>query len=104
MANRAALSAPSMAMQPTGIPRGICTVDSRLSSPSMVEDFTGTRHGFVRFRPEVVQFFHDDISDYNGNWSGLAQDIAGEIFDQELLGIHFCTADKRECGAQTGKE
>ena len=69
-----------------------------------VEDFTGTRHGFICFMPEVLQFEDDNLADYNGNWSGLAQDIAGEIFDQELLGIHFCTADKRECGAQTGKE
>ena len=56
-----------------------------------VEDFTGTRHGFVRFQPEVIQFFHDDISDYNGNWSGLAQDIAREVFG-DARGIHFCTA------------
>ena len=55
-------------------------------------DFTGTKHGFVRFKPEVIQFFHDDISDYNGNWSGLAQDIAREVFTQAPAGIHFCTA------------
>ena len=56
-----------------------------------VEDFTGTRHGFVRFRPEVIQFFHDSLADYNGNWSGLAQDIAREVFE-DARGIHFCTA------------
>jgi hypothetical protein len=58
-----------------------------------VVDFTGTRHGFVRFQPEVIQFFHDDISDYNGNWSGLAQDIAREVFEGEYRGVHFCTAE-----------
>ena len=57
-----------------------------------VTDFTGTRHGFVRFVPEVIQFFHDDISDYDGRWSGLAQDIAREVFEDETRGIHFCTA------------
>ena len=63
-----------------------------------VVDQTGTRHGFVRFQPEVIQFFDDDISDFNGNWSGLAQDIAREVFSECYHGIHFCTADLRENG------
>lgn len=54
-------------------------------------DVTGTTHGYVRFKPEVIQFFDDDLSDYNGNWSGLAQDIAKELFYLSP-GIHFCTA------------
>ena len=57
-----------------------------------VVDFTGARHGFVVFKPQVVQFFDDDISDFNGNWSGLAQDIAREVFGAEMRGVHFCTA------------
>ena len=57
-----------------------------------VTDFTGSRHGFVCFRPTVVQFFDDNLADLNGNWSGLAQDIAREVFDQEMASIHFCTA------------
>ena len=61
-----------------------------------VQDFTGTRHCFVRFRPNVVQFPADNLNDYSGNWTGLAQDIAGEVFDSETIGIHFCTADARE--------
>ena len=68
-----------------------------------VTDFTGTRHGFVRFQPEVIQFFDDNISDYSGNWSGLAQDIAAEVFDCELAGIHFCTVDKHEVGENSAK-
>ena len=67
-----------------------------LKDIKQVEDFTGTPHGFVRFQPEVIQFFHDDISDYNGNWSGLAQDIAKEVFDNKTLGVHFCTAAVNE--------
>lgn len=59
-------------------------------------DQTGTPHGFVRFRPQVVQFFDDNIADFNGNWTGLAQDIATEVFASECRGIHFCTADVRE--------
>ena len=60
-----------------------------------VRDFSGTLHGFVRFKPEVIQFFHDDISDYNGNWSGLAQDIAKEVFCGSPF-VHFCTAGVNE--------
>lgn len=59
-----------------------------------VEDSAGITHGFVRFQPEVIQFFQNDISDYNGNWSGLAQDIAKEVFVNQ--NVHFCTADLRE--------
>ena len=56
-------------------------------------DAADTLHGYVMFKPEVVQFFNDDLSDYNGNWSGLAQDIAKEVFN-DMAGIHFCTAEK----------
>ena len=41
-ASSAAFSAPLMATVATGMPEGICTVDSRLSRPSMVLDLTGT--------------------------------------------------------------
>lgn len=56
-----------------------------------VRDQTETVHGYVRFKPKVVQFLHDDIGDYNGNWTGLAQDIAKELFPN-VAGVHFCTA------------
>ena len=55
------------------------------------DDFTGAHHGYVLFKPEVVQFFNDDLGDLNGNWNGLAQDIAREVFRDECRGIHFCT-------------
>lgn len=64
-----------------------------------VVDFAGTRVGFVRFQPEVVQFHDDDTSDFNGNWNGLAEDIAREVFTEGYRGISFCTADKRETEA-----
>lgn len=66
-------------------------------------DQTGSRHSFVRFKPEVIQFFNDDASDYNGNWSGLAQDIAREVFEDEYRGIHFCTAPVNEAADDPGK-
>lgn len=70
-----------------------------------VEDFTGAAHTFVRFNPEVIQFFDDDISDYSGIWSGLAQDIAKEVFyDVEAEeGVHFCTAALNPC-KETGSK
>ena len=59
-------------------------------------DATDTHHVYVRFVPEVVQFYNDDLGDYNGNWSGLAADIADEVFENDYRGVCFCTADKRE--------
>ena len=61
-----------------------------------VVDQAGVQHGFVRFQPEVIQFFNDDLTDFNGNWSGLAQDIAREVFEDDYRGVNFCTADLRE--------
>ena len=61
-----------------------------------LKDTAGFRHSFVRFMPEVVQFFNDDMSDASGNWSGLAQDIAREVFTDGARGVNFCTADLRE--------
>ena len=67
-----------------------------LKDIKVAADHTGTVHGYVRFQPEVIQYFDDDISDYNGNWSGLAMDIAREIFADSSRGVHFCTAEVRE--------
>lgn len=66
-------------------------------------DVHGFGHSFVRFEPEVVQFFDDDISDYSGNWSGLAQDIAKEVFEGTNWEIGFCTADLNENEEDTAK-
>ena len=61
-----------------------------------IRDDMGMLHGYVRFQPEVLQFFNDDLSDFNGLWSGLAQEIAKEVFTNQ--NVHFCTADLRENG------
>ena len=61
-----------------------------------IKDFAQAQHLFVRFKPEVVQFFNDDTSDLNGNWSGLAQDIARDVLDIGLCGVHFTTAPVEE--------
>lgn len=59
-----------------------------------VVDAAGASHGYVRFKPEVVQFFDDNLADYSGNWSGLAEDIAREVFENDSTGMYFCTAAK----------
>jgi hypothetical protein len=51
--------------------------------------FAGGRT-FVLFQPEVVQFFDDDLSDYNGLCTTLYQDIAREVFDTDAQ-VSFCT-------------
>lgn len=66
--------------------------NGRVQDIKEITDFVGAQHLFIRFKPEVVQFFNDDITDPNGNWSGLAQDIARDVLDITSVGIHFCTA------------
>ncbi len=61
-----------------------------------LKDMSGTSHLYLRFVPEVIQFFNDDISDYNGNWNGLAEDIAREVFNTAGMEINFCTAPIEE--------
>lgn len=68
-----------------------------------LKDASGFDHGYVRFKPEVVQFFDDNISDYNGNWSGLAADIAKEVFENDSTGMHFCTASKEKTNKPLGE-
>jgi len=58
------------------------------------KDPAGVDWNYVLFAPEVVQFFDDDIGDYYGNWTGLAEDIAREVFAENSLGVNFCTAPK----------
>lgn len=69
-----------------------------------LDDQTGTHHGYVRFQPEVIQFYDDNLFDYDGNWSGLAQDIAVEVFAERARGVHFCTADARKNGTKEDGE
>lgn len=59
-------------------------------------DFTGTTQGYVRFEPDVIQFYDDNLEDYSGNWTGLVQDVAEEVFNDGMREVHFCTVDVRE--------
>ena len=45
---------------------------------------------FIIFKPEVVQYYNDDLSDFNGICSTLYQDLAKELFGVSE-GVFFCT-------------
>lgn len=47
-------------------------------------------NNYIVFKKEVVQYFNDDLGDYNGICSTLYQDIAKDVFGC-LEGIFFCT-------------
>lgn len=55
-------------------------------------DPTNTDWVYVMFQPKVIQFHDDDISDYNGNWTGLAEEIARDVFAENGRGVFFCTS------------
>ena len=57
-------------------------------------DPAGGEMNYVLFKPEVIQFFDDDLTDYNGNWNGLAEEIALDVFEESSRGVNFCTAQK----------
>ena len=45
---------------------------------------------YIVFKNKVVQFFNDSLDDVNGMKSTLYQEIAKEIFGDNV-GIYFCT-------------
>lgn len=56
-------------------------------------DVFGGDFTFCEFKKEVIQFPNDDFSDLYGNYNGLAEDIAREIFVGAINPqINFCTA------------
>ena len=59
-----------------------------------ISDISSNDFNFIIFKPEVVQYYNDDLSDFNGICSTLYQDLAKELFG-ETEGCYFCT-DKIE--------
>lgn len=58
-----------------------------ITMPFAINSFT-----YVVFEKEVVQYWNDNLADYNGLTSTLYQDLAKEIFeDANLDGVYFCT-------------
>ena len=58
---------------------------------------TGAAMGrtYVVFEPDVVQFFNDDLTDYLGNFTAIAADVARDLFNVEG-NVSFCTRDLEE--------
>lgn len=57
--------------------------NSILSNVYEREDITRTTiNTYVLFSKEVIQFFNDNLKDFYGNYNGLAEDIAREIFNE----------------------
>lgn len=46
---------------------------------------------YVVFKNRVVQFFNDNLNDIHGLISTLYQEIAEEVFSDELNGVCYCT-------------
>ena len=53
-------------------------------------DAMGFSAGYIVFKPEVVQYFNDDLSDINGFESTLYENLAQDVF-KEHDGVFFCT-------------
>lgn len=51
----------------------------------------GWSAGYIVFKPEIVQYFNDDLSDINGIESTLYEDIAKRVFADNHDGVFFCT-------------
>lgn len=59
---------------------GICSVEGIFANPM----------NYVVFKPKVVQYFNDDLSDAHGIRSTLYQELAKEVFGEDG-GVFFCT-------------
>lgn len=59
-------------------------------------DATGTEHHYLVMEPDVIQIYADNLADYRGNISALAEEVAREAL--ELNDAVVCTADLCENG------
>lgn len=80
MAGDARMDKIQRAFQGNGAVVGIYSID-RIFSNTM---------NYVVFKPKVVQYFNDDLSDAHGIRSTLYQELAKEIFGEDG-GVFFCT-------------
>ena len=61
------------------------------SRAKSIEDPWEFNASYVIFSKDVVQFYNDDLTDIYGNFNGLAEDIARDIFKETELPIYYCT-------------
>lgn len=76
--------------------RDIFNGNSIVSSFKTVRDSCGVDHYYVVFdNDEIIQFPNDDLTDYRGNFNGLPEDVARELFSVPG-NIQFCTKSLSE--------
>lgn len=51
----------------------------------------GDEQTFVMFGKDVIQFYNDDLTDLYGNFNGLSEDIAREVFNKTDASINYMT-------------
>ena len=59
---------------------------------------------YVVFSNKVVQFFNDNLNDVYGNVSTLYQEIASDVFEDNVYsGVFFCTDKPKALGTPLGE-
>jgi hypothetical protein len=56
----------------------------------------GGNNVYLRFQPEIIQFYNDDLSDFAGNYTELIHKVAAEIIDFDNYCVRPCIVDLRE--------
>jgi hypothetical protein len=73
--------------------RNAFNCNENLAEVRTIETPDGFSRTYVVFEKEVVQFYNDDLTDLYGNYNGLMEDIARELFNEVDPSISYCTAD-----------
>lgn len=55
------------------------------SYATTVGGISSNDYNFVIFRHKICQFWNDNLGDINGNFSGLYEDIARDVFDDSTV-------------------
>lgn len=60
---------------------------------SITPEGSSNAFNYVMFKPDVIQYWDDNLGDPHGNISTLAQNLAGDVF-KGISGMYFCTEPK----------
>lgn len=71
--------------------RNAFNCNENLTEVRNIELPDGSVKTYVVFEKEVVQFYNDDLTDLYGNYNGLMEDIARELFNEVDASISYCT-------------
>lgn len=69
-----------------------------LNTVCVIDEIFSNHFVYVEFKPEIVQFYNDNLGDLNGNLTTIYEVIARDIFNENpnLKGIFYCTATVEE--------